>query len=378
MVIIGAGIIGLSLAFFLVDKGKEVVILEKNKLLSGASGVNLGQISLMDREPKVHLEWAIENNEILKHLMNKPNFDFEYNQTGGILVLTNEEEKTAAKKLIDRQKSRGLDIDLIEGEDILEIEPNLNYQATKGVLYTSREGRLNPLKLTFQLAEKIVNKGGNILTETEVTDFKKQKGVINEVVTRKGIINAETVILATGAWTRQLGKKLGLQLPIDYHRGSVVVTSPVSSYIENVVVSAGFLIPGTFKEQVIGMALAQHENGSIIIGQASEKRAGYSREVSFSGIKGVANKVTNYFNILNEVNIIRSWSGNTPFTEDNLPIFGFSEKFENLFIAAGLKGAFSTALSAGKLAARMIKAGHNFSKIEVFTPKNKLRRNQCE
>lgn len=378
MVIIGAGIIGLSLAYFLVDKGKDVVILEKNKLLSGASGANLGQISLMDREPKVHLEWAIENNEILKHLMKKPYFNFEYNQSGGILVLTNEKEKTEAKKLIERQKSRGLDIDLIEGEDILEIEPNLNYQATKGVLYTPREGRLNPLKLTFQLAEKIANKGGNILTETEVTDFKKQKGVIKGVVTRKGIINAETVILATGAWTRELGKKLGLQLPIDYHRGSVVVTSPVSRYIENVVVSAGFLVPGAFKEQVIGMALAQHENGSIIIGQASEKRESYSREVSFSGIKGVANKVTNYFDILNDVNIIRSWSGNTPFTEDNLPIFGFSEKFENLFIAAGLKGAFSTALSAGKLAAKMIKAGHNFSKIEAFTPENKLRRNQCE
>lgn len=370
ILIVGGGIVGVSLAYFLNEKYKgSITLVDKKEIFSGASGINLGQISLIDRTPKIHLEWALKNNRILKKLQTKKGFSIEYEQSGGLLVLEDKEQKKAAEELIEKQNSLGLDIGYFEGKDVTKVEPMINHVIPYGFLYSPEEGRVNPLQLGLQLANEASSRGVNIHEKTSVIDFEVYGGKITRVKTKTGELSPDIIVLATGAWTGELAEKLNLSLPIGYHRGTGMVTAPVEKYLKNVIVSGGFLTAGERKkEQVIGLALAQHEHGEILLAQANKYKNEHSRKVSYKGVRGIAGKILRYFPSLQNLEVVRTWAGDTPYTDDGLPLFGFSNSYENLFIAAGLKGAFSTALAAGKTAADMIVSKRIPPEVKAFSP----------
>jgi D-hydroxyproline dehydrogenase subunit beta len=295
-------------------------------------------------------------------------FDFEYEQSGGLLILKSEEEKKSALELVGRQKKRSLELFYISTGEVQRIEPYFENDNISGAVYCPEEGRIEPFKVLTEIMSLLNQRGVKIIPRTEVSSFSIERGHIREVHTSNGSVKAEKVVLATGSWTREMAKKMGIDVPVFYHRGMAFVTIPVERCINNVIVSGGFLLKKKMPKKTVGLAVAQHSNGSIIIGQANDEGIQYSRDVSLRGILGIAHNFQKYFPSLRNLDVLRSWAGNTTYTEDGRCAFGYSSKIGNLFIAAGLKGAFSSALGAGRMAADIIYSGKYFPQIENLNP----------
>ncbi|MEI7884200.1 MAG: FAD-dependent oxidoreductase [Clostridia bacterium] len=357
VLIIGGGILGATTSYYLAKQGYAVTVLEKNELASGASGANLGQISIIDRDEPWHLKLALESLTIYENLNRET--PIAYKQSGGTVVLINEEQVEAAKLMAAYLAAYGIEISFYQGKDMLRIEPFLDYTKVQSLAYCALEGKIDPLAATLTFFSKAKELGVEIFTNTCVDSFEVENGKITKAIAKEKEYFADIFINATGAWAGGIGELLCLKIPICYHRGTAFVSQPIASVINGPVVGGGFILKSRLASEKlrIGLAAVQNTNGSIIIAQATEESEVDSKEITAQGLTLTAEKFITYFPALAELEIVRAWSAVTPYTKDGLPIFGFTKSIQNFFVVAGFKGAFSTAPAVGKAVARAIKTG---------------------
>ncbi|MDD2371214.1 MAG: FAD-binding oxidoreductase [Firmicutes bacterium] len=368
VIVIGAGVVGGAIAYYLTKKGKSVIILDQDEAASGASGGNNGQISIIDREPGIELDWAKESMKLYKEYEEIDEFETDLELTGGISLFYNEDEIRIGREVIKKYNEIGYHCEILIGEDIKKQEPYINTEIVKGAAYCKEEGKLNPFSITLGFIDNAVEKGSKLFNKTKVLDFKVKDNLIQEVITNKGSFYAEKVVVATGAWTRDLMSKLDLDYKIFYGRGSLMVTNPVEACIKGPIVPGCFTIGTLYEGDWNLLGLTQHKNGTITIGQDTRSFNDYNKGISYEGTVHLAKLFSEHFPELINLDIIRVWSAITPHVADSLPIYGFSGKYHNLFVAAGLKGAFTIAPAAGKMAADMILEDTYDHRVEEYSP----------
>ncbi len=368
IIIIGAGVVGGSIAYYLSKMGKKVLVLEKDSVASGASGANQGQISITDRDAGVELDWSLESIKLYSQFEIDGEFQTDFEKTGGLFLFYNDEDLEKAELLMEGHLKKGLDIRVLRGEEIKQQEPLLNPELVKGAIYSADEGRINPLTITIGLIDAAKNMGAELLIGVEVQDFIMKQNVITGVMTTKGTFFADQIVVATGAWTRELMGKLELDYKIFYNRANVMITQAVPKCLRGPTVPGGFITNSLTEDKWTLMGTIQHKNGTIGIGQDTIEFSDYNKGIDYSGVTKMAKIFTEHFPELANVEILRIWSAVTPYMEDNKPLFGYSKRFSNLFLAAGLKGAFTIAPAAGKTAAEILVTGKSKYDCAEYTP----------
>ncbi len=374
-IIIGAGIIGTSLGARLAESGKSVLILDKQGIAGGASGGNLGQISLMDRFEPWHLDLAMEAQDYYKQLQKR--VPIGYRQHGGSILLMNQNQITRAEEVRALQVPRGLSMELLTPKEARNLEPGLKKEGLKAMVYCRQEGSLDPLALTFHMADTAVSNGAYIRIGETVQELVLSTQGIERVVTDKDSYQADTVINCAGGWAEQVAAMVGDELPIRSHKGTALVTQPLPPFLTTTLVGGGFLMEETGEEGSdlrVGTAICQHENGSIIIGQVTETAETDDRSMGHIGLSQMTANILNYFPDLMGVDILRAWAVSTSYSADGKPVMGYSDKVDNLFTVAGFKGAFTTAPAVADRAAKMLLRGETF--IPEAVPRREHRRKQ--
>jgi sarcosine oxidase subunit beta len=254
-------------------------------------------------------------------------------------------------------------MELLTPREATTLEPRLKKEGLKAMVHCRQEGSLDPLALNFHMADKAATSGAEIRTGECVLELVTSSQGIEKVLTDKGAYTADTVVNCAGGWAEHIAALVGDDLPIRSHKGTAFVTQPMPPFLTTTLVGGGFLMEdtgGDAPDLRVGTAICQHANGSIIIGQATEKKETEDRSIGRVGLSQTAANILSYFPGLQGVDILRAWAVSTSYSSDGKPVMGYSEKVKNLFTVAGFKGAFTTAPAVANRAAQMLLLGKPF------------------
>lgn len=361
--IIGGGIIGASIAYFLGKNGLDAMVIEKGELAGGTSSRCDGNILAIDKDPGFDSQMSRVSQQIIADLSRELSLPFEYRAPGSILVCETDEEMEAAQQWVDRQKALGLPFRMLDRADLRQESAYLADDLPGG-LECATDSTVNPYMLTYSLFEQARKDGVRIHTWTEVTAITKDpKTGEFKISTNSGQIFARNIVNAAGVWAPYIGKMVNLDIPVVPRKGHLIVASRQVPVGLRKVMEFGYLISkfgGTRKVDPIterfGVALVFEptENQNFLIG-SSREFAGFNTKIQMDVIRCMARRLLRFYPKIGDFNVIRTYAGLRPWTPDHLPIVSAVEELPGFYIAAGHEGdGISLAAVTGKLMSDMI------------------------
>ncbi|HEX6025198.1 MAG TPA: FAD-binding oxidoreductase [Solirubrobacter sp.] len=350
VLIIGGGVAGAALAYELARRGVAVTLLERGELNREASGTNAGSLHL---QIAIHqLAGALDTAGAEDRLREETRLAAEgarlwrefgdVHVTGGLMVAETPEQ---LRLLHDKQRieaAAGLETRVLEGEELRAVAPWLS-EAVIGGSYCPEEGHVNPLTAGPELARRAAEHDAVIRTHAGVREIEPL-GDSFRVRTAAGMIVAQRVVNAAGAWAGAVGRLVGLQLPLRALGLHVNVTEPRPRLLEPLVQHMGRRL-----------TLKQASNGTFIIGggwPAFEADGRYA--TAWRSAAGNAAVAVDVVPALADVRLLRTWSGVIAWTHDVAPIVGESQRVPGFHaLVAGSSGYTLSPLLARRLAEQM-------------------------
>lgn len=359
VVIVGAGVMGCAIAYYLAKAGLDVLVLEKDSIAYGGSGRNGGGVRQQWRFPP-ELPWAIESVKIFKTIDEELGIESEYYQGGNLLLAATEKELEEHRRSVEEQRAQGLlDSYIVSREEVLKLAPALNPKGPFiGARYCESDGNCNPFAVTFGYAHAAERHGATIRTHTEVLSIEEHEGRVLGVRTTDGLVEGEKVILAAGPWTLLLARTVGLELPITSVRHQVMVTEAIPPLFEQ------FLI-----HLESGVWCRQTRGGHVQIGMGDPKEPpSFSQEASSTWLLRAARGVLELLPSLAGVHIVRCWGGLYDITPDACHIIDWAPNVEGLLIVAGFSGhGFALGPITGKVVSELLLTGKPSLPIDDFS-----------
>lgn len=366
VVVIGAGVAGCSVAYQLAMRGKQVVVLDKRGICSGASGRNGGLTgagsSLHSAAGRAVYALTRENLRMLQEdLARELDDDFSLRLPGTLDIATTEEQYAHLEESVRRQQEHGIDVELLDPQEVRDLVPVVSDQIL-GAKLARGHGHLWPFQLVHALARGARHYGARFVTHTPVTRILTSDGAVAGVETSAGTIAAGTVVVAANAWTPQLLPDLpqGALVPA---RGQILVTQPVPP-----------VLPYPFGTNFDKEYGRQTPTGQILCGgfrrlDENEGLGLYAEQTTPPVLGGIAGCLTSLFPRLGPLRVVRAWAGIMGFTADGLPLIGPYGDTKGLYVAAGFNGGgFSWAVATGKALAQLIVQGISAFDLTPFDP----------
>ncbi len=368
VVIIGGGVIGSAIAYYLTKRGKKVILLEKKYLVNGSSGACDQGILLQSKAPNEHLVLGIYSLEMFKKLEQDLGRKLEFVQKGYLVLIESEPELKVMQEIVQKQNELGLPSKIITKEEALAMQPGLNPDAFVAAACCDWDGEVNPYMLTMAFADKAEELGAVIKTGCPVTGLVMEDGAVKGVETQEGTIYADTVVNAAGVWAPEIGAMAGLKIPITPRRGQAFITEAVPEFIHRSVINARYIVakhhPEVLKKDTsmkaklgVGLCLTQSEKGNVMFG-ATREFVGYDVSNTVDGLSTILSNAVHLVPGLKNLNIIRTMGGLRPYTPDGRPLIGYVDGVPGFFMAAGHEGdGISLAPATGKLVSDLIVDG---------------------
>ncbi len=360
--VIGGGIIGAAISYYLTQSEMEVMVLEKGGLVSGTSSKCDGNILAIDKDPGFDSQMSLESQKLVKELSEKLELPFEYRSPGSILVCETEEEMEAASQWVNRQRDAGLSFRMLDRQDIRQESPYFADDLPGG-LECETDATVNPYLLAFSLFHDAEKKGAKLFPNTEVNTIKRQMDGTFTIGTTMGTVTANKVINAAGVWANHIGQMLDVPIPIVPRKGHIIVASRSSPVGMRKVMEFGYLISKFGGERRVdedieryGAALVFEptESQNFLIG-SSREFVGYDTSVDFEVTRCVAKRAIRFYPKMADMMVIRTYAGLRPWTEDHLPIVSPVKEVPGFYIAAGHEGdGISLAAITGKVMAQLV------------------------
>lgn len=215
--IIGGGIIGTSLAYYLSQYDQaEVTLFDKDQIGSGTTSKSAGTVCLFD-DSVSHEFWPVRLYGFQTYIAmeKEQRGSAGFHNTGTLVVATDKGVEDSILKGIGLSQEAGYTAEYLTKPDAIhKILPDLNLDGVLGAGWTHDDGYFDPTAASNTFAKKAQAKGAKVLMYTEVTDLSLSGGRVNGLETAKGHFDFDIVVNATGPWARFTGRKAGLELPI--------------------------------------------------------------------------------------------------------------------------------------------------------------------
>ena len=207
IVIIGGGIYGVNIAYHLAKAGwTDVLLLEKQDISSGATAHAAGLVTQFATSETL-MQFRKYSIELYSELGL-------FNHVGSIRVASSPEQFQELQRSVSRAKGIGMEVEIISASEAIDIMPQLSDKELYGAIYLPRDGHLDPYTTTTSMAQLVREMGASISTSTLVTGLEiSPRGEIKRVLTNKGAITTEIVIIAAGIWSPRVAALAGVPLP---------------------------------------------------------------------------------------------------------------------------------------------------------------------
>jgi sarcosine oxidase subunit beta len=353
VVIIGAGIVGSSIAYQLTSAGcRSVVILERESSQGkGSTGKSMGGVRAQF-STHVNIQMSLYSIPFFRDFERTMGHPSGYRAQGYLFVATAERHLEYLRANYERQVAAGLKTaSLVTRDEIIAMVPQLRSDDILGGSFCSTDGFVDPYSVMTGFTLRAVDQGARLIRDAQVTGLSvDQKGVAS-VETTEGSIATRTVVNAAGAWSAEVAKMAGIDLPVEPLRRMLVPTEPFDKVAHSapmvVDMSTGF----HFRPEGLGLLLAWND---------PEEKPGFKTHFDRGFIEKIlmhaVDRVPAFEEL--EVNPSRTWAGLYEMTPDHHPVLGEAPAVGGFYFANGFSGhGVMHSPATGKILADLILKG---------------------
>jgi sarcosine oxidase, subunit beta len=353
VVVVGAGIVGSSIAYHLTQAGcRDVLVLERETHQGkGSTGKSMGGVRAQF-STAVNIQMSLYSIPFYAAFEEKLGHPCGYRPQGYLFLATAERHLAYLQDNLQRQKGLGLTTaQMLTGHEIRNRFPQLRGDDILGGSFCSSDGFVDPYSAMTGFMQRAAANGARLWRNAEVTAIEQTGGLISGVVTSRGPVATRTVVNASGAWASGVATLAGIDLPVSPLRRMLVPTEPFDAFPHSapmiIDMSNGF----HFRPEGLGFLMAWND---------PEEIPGYKTDFDPAFIEKIlvraANRVPCFENVA--VNPKRAWAGLYEMTPDHHPILGPAPGLPGFFLANGFSGhGVMHAPATGRILADLILNG---------------------
>ena len=335
VVVIGAGVVGCSVAYYLAREGLDVALLEREAIGSGASAHATGSLSLLGAEfsPGASFQMArasySEFQRIVPELESATGMDLLYQRRPSLRLALDDEEAALIKRSMVWQQPH-VKMRWIDAREVHSIEPRLS-PSVVGAVYEDESAQLDSYRLNLALAQSSELKGTSILYR-EVTGLVKSGPTISGVRTTSGDIHCGTVVVAAGTWSRVFTPWLDFPIPVRPLKGerlllnypgeplAVLISSPKRGHMISRL--DGFTSVGSTGGR-------DYDEKELFWGEEFDRRPTASTRLE------LLQRAIDVFPDLERAELVQQLAGSRPLSPDGRPIIGPVPGRKGVLLATG-------------------------------------------
>jgi len=361
VVIVGGGSHGLATAYYLAKNHgiTNVAVLEKSYLGSGAAGRNTTIVRANYRTPE-GAEFYKASLKLYEGLGADLDFNLLFSQQGHLTLSHSDRGIITANERAEVNQLLGIESRVVLPDEIARLCPEINLSQDvtwpiNGALYHPPGGIIRHDAVVWGLARGADRRGVELHPYTEVTGITRDNGRVTGVETDRGAVEADVVISCTAGWSTLVCDLAEVPLPITTHILQAFVTEPIKPFLDVIIVSSQMHV-----------YISQTDRGEILIGAEIEPYTTYKGIGTFPFLEYSAKHALELFPQLEQVKVLRSWTGLCDLTPDYSPILGKTE-VEGFHISAGWGTyGFKAAPIVGVTLAELAATGRTPALIEPF------------
>ena len=361
VVVIGGGSHGLATAYYLAKRHgiKDVCVLEKSYIGSGASGRNTTIIRSNYRTPEGAAFYG-ESVRLYERLSAELDFNLMFSQHGHLTLAHSDRAMITMQERAEVNKLLGVNSSVVGVDRIRELCPQLDLSDRPaypivGALYHPPGGIIRHDAVVWGFARAADRRGVEIHQDTEVVGFKRDGDRITAVETSRGRVECGQVVSATAGWSSLVGGFAGLRLPITTHILQAFVTEPVKPFLDVVIVSSQ-----------LHVYISQTDRGEFLIGAEIEPYTTYKGTGTLSFLEYSAAHTLELLPQLERAKVLRTWTGLCDLSPDYSPILGKTE-IDNFHVSTGWGTyGFKAAPIVGVTLAELVAKGETPALIAPF------------
>jgi len=341
-IIVGGGIVGCACAYYLSEKFRRILVIEKGEIGGGATAAGMGHVVVMDDSPA---QFALTHysQQLWNSLYPQLSPDCEARLTGTLWVAADEEEFSHVEGKRQFYQSHAVRAEVLSGEDVAKVEPSLR-KGMAGGLRVPGDSVIYPMTATVWLLDQARRNGAEVLQGKAVMSIRRGVVELEDGTT----FEAEYVVNAAGGHAPHLTPGL----PIEPRKGHLIITDRYPGYVHHQLIELGYLKSAhEMSQESVAFNAQPRATGQILLG-SSRQFVGWNTEIDRRLVEKMVKRALLYMPEIGSLSAIRIWAGFRATTPNKLPIIGRSPDDPHLLIAAGHEGlGITTSVATGRLIA---------------------------
>ena len=344
--VIGGGVVGCSVLYHLTRHGwKDVVLIERDELTSGSTWHAAGGMHTLNSDPNVAKlqDYTIRLYEEIERVSGQ---SCGVHLTGGVMLAGSKARMDWLRAAHARGRYLGMQTELITVEEAAGLFPLMDKQYFVGALYDPVEGHVDPAGVTNAYAKAARIGGAEVYRQNRVTDLEPRLDGTWDVITEQGKIHAEHVVNAGGLWAREVGRMVGLELPILAMEHQYLITEDMPEVMESdkeVIHAIDFEGEIYMRQERNGMLMGTYEKKGVPWSER-ETPWDFGHELLQSDIDRIAPSLEvgfRHFPAFERAGIKQIINGPFTFAPDGNPLMGPVRGLKNYWLACGVMAGFS-------------------------------------